>query len=265
MPAYTTVQKTAIAQFVNFTSVKDSAAAKSLKANNWNLEQALNAFFQGSPAPTPTVAASSLNVLFDKYRDSQDVDVIGVDGTMRYLGDLGVKLDDVVVLAILTELSAPTMGELTRDGFVGGWKKIHGDTIPRQQSVIAGFRQKLISTPDFFKKVYKYTFKLALTPGQRSLPLDTAIDYWRLLLSPPSSAWSSPQIPWLDWWITYLEERWRKGVNKDMWEQTAVFMTKSLEDPTMSWWSEDGAWPGVLDDFVMFVKERREGTSMDIE
>lgn len=56
--------------------------------------------------------------------DSQDVDVIGVDGTMRYLGDLGVKLDDVVVLAILTELSAPTMGELTREGFVGGWKKI---------------------------------------------------------------------------------------------------------------------------------------------
>lgn len=62
-----------------------------------------------------------------------------------------------------------------------------------------------------------------------------------------------------------MEERWRKGVNKDMWEQTAVFMTKSLEDPTMSWWSEDGAWPGVLDDFVIFVKERREGTNMDIE
>lgn len=56
--------------------------------------------------------------------DSQDVDMIGVDGTMRYLGDLGVKLDDVVVLAILTELSAPTMGELTREGFVGGWTKL---------------------------------------------------------------------------------------------------------------------------------------------
>lgn len=50
-----------------------------------------------------------------------------------------------------------------------------------------------------------------------------------------------------------------------MWEQTAVFMIKSLEDQTMSWWSEDGAWPGVLDDFVTFVKEKREGTSMDIE
>jgi len=41
---------------------------------------------------------------------------------MQYLGELGVSLDEVVVLAILTELSAPTMGELTREGFVDGWK-----------------------------------------------------------------------------------------------------------------------------------------------
>ena len=41
---------------------------------------------------------------------------------MRYLGDLGVKLDEVVLLAVLTELSAPTMGELARSGFVDGWK-----------------------------------------------------------------------------------------------------------------------------------------------
>ena len=36
--------------------------------------------------------------------------------------DLGVKLDEVVVLAILTELGAPTMGEFTREGFVSGWQ-----------------------------------------------------------------------------------------------------------------------------------------------
>ena len=41
---------------------------------------------------------------------------------MRYLSDLGVKLDEVVVLAILTELGAPTMGEFTREGFVNGWQ-----------------------------------------------------------------------------------------------------------------------------------------------
>lgn len=41
---------------------------------------------------------------------------------MRYLTDLGVKLDEVVVLAVLTELGAPTMGEFTREGFVNGWQ-----------------------------------------------------------------------------------------------------------------------------------------------
>ena len=53
---------------------------------------------------------------------ANEPDTIGVEGSMRYLSDLGVSLDEVVVLAILTELSAPTMGELTREGFVEGWK-----------------------------------------------------------------------------------------------------------------------------------------------
>lgn len=53
---------------------------------------------------------------------AQEPDTIGVDGSMRYLGDVGVKLDEVVVLAVLSEVSAPTMGELTRNGFVEGWK-----------------------------------------------------------------------------------------------------------------------------------------------
>lgn len=51
-----------------------------------------------------------------------------------------------------------------------------------------------------------------------------------------------------------------------MWEQTLVFSQKSLKDETMSWWSEDGAWPGVLDEFVAYVKTRKgdEG-KMDVE
>ena len=53
---------------------------------------------------------------------AEEPDKIGIEGSMRYLSDLGVKLDEVVVLAILTELGAPTMGEFTREGFVNGWQ-----------------------------------------------------------------------------------------------------------------------------------------------
>ena len=99
-------------------------------------------FFQGSHGASNTSGSlSALNRLFDKYRGKSvailgrlklikdfsdnpvhEPDTIGVDGSMRYLGDIGVKLDEVVLLAVLTELSAPTMGELTRGGFVEGWK-----------------------------------------------------------------------------------------------------------------------------------------------
>lgn len=61
-----------------------------------------------------------------KFLDNakDEPDIIGVEGSMRYLADLGLSLDEPVVLAILTELNAPTMGELTREGFSDGWRQL---------------------------------------------------------------------------------------------------------------------------------------------
>lgn len=44
-----------------------------------------------------------------------------------------------------------------------------------------------------------------------------------------------------------------------MWDQTLLFVGKSLEDESMGWWSEEGSWPGVIDEFVGFVRGKREG------
>ena len=132
------------------------------------------------------------------------------------------------------------------------------DTIAKQKAIVKNLRQSLGRQQEFFKSVYKSTFNLARTPGQRSLPLENAIEYWRLLFVEPSVNWGTPKTPWLEWWIEYLETSWKKAISKDMWDQAAVFVLKSLEDETMSWWSEDGAWPGVLDEFVRFVEEKRK-------
>lgn len=141
------------------------------------------------------------------------------------------------------------------------------ETIAKQQQQIQSFRRGLQQTPDFFKKVYKQTFLMARQPGQKVLPLDVALEYWRLLFTAPSQSWHTPQTPWLDWWIEYLETKWKKSISKDMWDQTGSFMLKSLEDEGMGWWSEDGAWPSILDEFVGFVREKRgveSGTEMEI-
>lgn len=61
-----------------------------------------------------------------------------------------------------------------------------------------------------------------------------------------------------------MNERFKRPVNKDLWEQTEVLSRRTKEDETFGWHSDDGAWPGAIDDFVAFVREKR-GENMDVE
>ena len=167
------------------------------------------------------------------------------------------------MFAIHTELSAPTIGELARNGFISGWKALNADTVPKQQAAVANMRSLLTTDQEYFARVYKYTFIVARTPGQKNVALDTAFDYWRLLFGPGGIPWVTQNTDWLALWIEFLSSSWKKSVGKDMWDQTGAFAKKCLEDETMSWWSEDGAWPGVLDDFVAYVRKRRHEGSGD--
>ena len=54
-----------------------------------------------------------------------------------------------------------------------------------------------------------------------------------------------------------------------MWNMTYEFFKRTIEDEDFGWWDEQGAWPGVLDEFVSYVREKRdrgkEETMMDVE
>jgi DCN1-like protein 1/2 len=138
-------------------------------------------------------------------------------------------------------------------------KNNRAETLEKQRATIPRLRKSIQTDPALFKKVYRNTFLLARNPGQKAVALDTAIDYWTLFFGSGSGmTWKTASTPWLDWFTEYLQEKWKKTVNKDMWNMTLEFALKSLEDETMSWWEEAGAWPGVLDEFVHFVMEKRK-------
>lgn len=117
----------------------------------------------------------------------------------------------------------------------------------------------------FFKRVYKHTFISSKEKGQKALPLDNAITYWTMLFSPPGMAWVTDTTNWLDLWVEFLQSKWTKSVNKDMWNMTFEFFQKTMQDDEMSFWSEDGAWPGVIDEFVGYVKEKRASDKMETD
>ena len=143
------------------------------------------------------------------------------------------------------------------------------DSIEKMKSHAEQLRWQIPVQADVFRRVYRYAFPLCRLQGQRNLQFDIAIDQWRLFLTPNNGGvkWNTATTPWLDWWIEFLEEKGKRPVNKDLWEQVEVFMRRTHEDEAFSWWSADGAWPGTIDEFVAWVQARRGKTAeqMDVE
>lgn len=57
---------------------------------------------------------------------TDEVDTISVEGTMKYLADLSINMENAEFLVPLEIVQAPALGEITKDGFVDGWKNING-------------------------------------------------------------------------------------------------------------------------------------------
>lgn len=90
--------------------------------------------------------------------------------------------------------------------------------------------------------------------------------YWQMLFAEPGMAWETNNRDWLELWKTFLQEKWTRSVNKDMWNMALEFALKSMDDESLSFWNENGAWPSVIDDFVAWCREKGIGAEgMDVD
>ncbi|KIO00075.1 hypothetical protein M404DRAFT_10275 [Pisolithus tinctorius Marx 270] len=114
----------ALSEFLSVTGASTKEARRYLEKYKL-LDAALDAYFTdgGRRRSETNLSTSSINGLFDKYKDPGS-DEIGVDGTVRLCGDLGVDQEDIVLLAIAYELKSPHMGEWTRKGWISGLKSL---------------------------------------------------------------------------------------------------------------------------------------------
>jgi len=131
------------------------------------------------------------------------------------------------------------------------------DTIAKQKSFVASQIKQLSTDMVLFKRVYRYAFVCSKEKGQKAIPLENAIVYWDILFNKPGKPLVTASTNWTELWIEFLKGNWKKTVNKDMWNQTFEFFQKVLQDETLGFWSEDGAWPGVIDEFVAYAKKKR--------
>jgi hypothetical protein len=63
-------------------------------------------------------------------------DAIGAESVMKYLQQLGVNAEDCELFVVLDIVQAPSLGEITRQGFVEGWKATRYVWRQRERRVI---------------------------------------------------------------------------------------------------------------------------------
>ncbi|KAH7041341.1 Cullin binding-domain-containing protein [Microdochium trichocladiopsis] len=203
---------------------------------------------------------TQLNELFDKLKGAEDSkDALDADSTMSYFQNLGANLEDASLFIALELVQAENIGQITREGFVKGWASTPAEaSLSSQKQYFSQLESNLSRDPDLFRKVYRHAFVAGKEADQRALSLENATIYWDMLFAAPGFSWvgRTSGVNWLAQWKAFLEEKWTRSVSRDMWQQVQVFAAKSAEDESLSFYSPEGSWPGVIDDFVAWYRSK---------
>lgn len=256
--------------------------ARSYLDRNPGLDVAIDAYYSGSHSSSrqsshgPSIT-SRLEKMFDQYKDPHGED-IGIDGTIQLCTDLNIEPEDIVMLAIAYELKSKRLAEWHKQGWVDGWKRLGCDNIQAMQMAAKNLRVELARDPVYFEAVYNHTFSLALSPGQRSLPLEDARNYWALLLPYGLQGGALSHVAYVEdedgnvamtdandvGWNQECSELWNeflndsakiKGVSKDTWRVFRDFVRTI--DANFEKYETTASWPSTIDDFVEFVRAKK--------
>ncbi|KAK4237738.1 Cullin binding-domain-containing protein [Achaetomium macrosporum] len=229
---------------------------------------------------------AKLNQLFDELIPGTSkadgrlvaIDEINAEQCMEYFQRLGTNPETCELFIVLDVVQAETMGTIKRAGFVDGWARAVAESQGKVTPDWSGQRQYLQSRmaqvnsdPAYFKRLYDLAFQVSREPPQKAVNMGVAVACWEALYEPATHPWRSATVDWLGAWTAYLKDKfsvskagpegnveveWKRTVSKDLWSQTRLFAAKTMEDETLSFWSEDQAWPGLIDEFVVWCREK---------
>jgi len=243
-----------VKEFQTVTTTKEKTAIEVLKEQNWNLELALDTFFNNEDKYRDTTDndefdPQQIEDLFNKYKE-EDTERIGSTGSMKLTRDLGLDGDDIGMLALAWQCSAKILSEFSRDEFIFGLTKLRCDSIPKLKERIASLKNEL-AEENAFKDFYSFMFDYGKDgdPISKSLGLDVGIELWKLLLS--------SKLIHLDIWCKFLQSSYpNRSISRDLWMQLYEF-TKSYGKGDLTNYDTEGAWPVMIDEYVEYYRKHK--------
>lgn len=257
-----------IKSFVELTNCRSETAHKYLRDNNWNINYALNEFYdkEGSfihdNEPEQKVYPKYLVDLFETYADptsDAEARVIAFEGMIRFIGDLGLSLEDdlmTVVLAKLLSWSKMT-DPITSEQFLSTWFMQGCSHIKEMKMFLAELDHRLYHDPTYFVEIYNYTFNLILEEKAKQLDTPIAIEYWKIfLLQPKEPIPIMVDSDMVRMWIKFLQDERKDSITADCWHMIMQFFQRypTYKELTTTY-DETAAWPYIIDEFYEYLED----------
>lgn len=247
-------------QFVSLTQCDSRTARHFLKRNQWNINYALNEFYDHKPGGF--IEESIVNVtypeelveLYNHYAN-KDLGKIDIEGMIKLISDLNYKLEDLVTISLAKIMHCTSLSDgISKDNFLSTWY-MHGCcTIPQMRHVLEDLDAKLETDLEYMTEIYRYAFDLALDSRSRNLDLDTATEYWRLFLQPRYPVHVDEKL--MNAWLVFLKDGDHTTVTRDTWQMLLEFLKRfpSLE-AVKEKYNEADAWPYIIDEFYEYLED----------
>ncbi|EGR28090.1 RP42, putative [Ichthyophthirius multifiliis] len=227
-------------EFMNFTGVDEKTAISILKKYNFDVNQAVNKYFESESKSGPN--AQKYEQIFNTYMDSQSKK-IEAEGIQKFCNDLGISPMDAVILVISYYFGAKKSGEYTKEEFCQGMSVLKVTSIAELKANIPHIRNELMDE-ETFKKVYKFTFNFSRE--SKNLEFESARALWEILL-PFVFHFHKEWLQFLD----QLPKEKQKDISQDLWNMLLEFHIQVRND--LSKYDPYSAWPSQIDEFMEFM------------
>jgi hypothetical protein len=257
-----------LTNFAQVTGCMDVAIGRRLLTkHNMHLNNAVDEYFS-SPQLQQTAAPQRnggiynspqvIDALFSKYADTSDPNIMDLEGTISYFGDMNIDVEsDAEAILAAYLLESPSTGVFLREKFVRNWSNINTATIATIEDM-AKYLHDAKSDSKLFNEAHKFAFKYALEDGQRKLELEDAISLWKVLYQDEFRKFAETGTPTTATkFVNDFIEAGNSGktqISRDEWEMSAPFFAIPLSE--LEKHSETAAWPVLMDDFVDFLFDR---------
>ncbi|KAJ6488504.1 Cullin binding-domain-containing protein [Mycena vitilis] len=186
--------------------------------------------------------------------------------------DAQISLEGAMPLILAWQLHAAEMGKFTKEEWTKGTESLKISSLPQLSIVVSDLDALLVQgKPNAkgsvgkkdpydktaynkyaadpkaaFQTFYSFCFTLVKPEQSRNIDMDTSTALWSVLLV--------PQYPLMAEVLDFIAEKegTYKATNKDLWSMMLEF-SRTVK-PSLQDYEADGAWPTLLDDFVVWKK-----------